>query len=469
MKKFVAALLCILTLSALAACGQQGETVTVQPVSALAVGGSATLVDRYPGTVVSGQTAKVTRDTNKTVLKVYVQEGDMVEKGTVLFAYDAAAMELSLEKLKLELEGLENTITSATSEIEELERQRAAVAVANQLAYTIQIDSKQADIREAQYNKALKEREITAMETSMAATEVASPISGRVMSITEDNSSSSGGSSGGDSSGSAATSTFITIMDMTSYRVQGNINELNLYSLTVGMPVIIRSRTDENVTWTGSVASIDWENPSTGNNNGNNGVSYGYVSAASTGDDGSTSSSKYPFYIKLDSVEGLILGQHVYVEPDYGQENVKEGIWLPSYYICDADSSPWVWAASSRDKLEKRTVVLGDYDSDLDAWQVTAGLAITDYLAFPDDSLSAGQAVSYYSASASGGDATVSGGDAVIPEGGTYASGGDAYVSEGSAATAEGEAATGESGIATPEGEATPSDNGGAAAEGAVG
>ena len=95
-----------------------------------------------------------------------------------------------------------------------------------------------------------------------------------------------------------------------------------------------------------------------------------------------TSSSKYPFYVKLNDVTGLILGQHVYIELDYGQQEVREGLWLPEYYIVDADSSPYVWAANGRDRLEKRGVSLGEYDAERGEYQVISGLKESDYIAF---------------------------------------------------------------------------------------
>ena len=33
-----------------------------------------------------------------------------------------------------------------------------------------------------------------------------------------------------------------------------------------------------------------------------------------------------------------MLGQHVYVELNLGQNEKKAGIWLEEYYICDADT-----------------------------------------------------------------------------------------------------------------------------------
>ena len=409
MKRFLSLLLCILLLTSLSACGGEEESAAVQAVSMIA-GGGGTMVERCAGKVVSGETAKLQKDADKKVLEVLVKEGDMVEEGDILFSYDAAAMELDLEKLKLELQGLENTIVTAGADIEELERQKAMVYVTNQLSYTIQIDSKKADLREAEYNKVIKEREIANMEKALQATDIVSPISGRVMSVNEN---ASGGEGQGDS--------FITVMDVSRYRVQGTLNELNLGTLYEGMNVLIRSRMDENAVWPGVIESIDWENPVSGNDN-----QMYYMGPT----DEMTSSSKYPFYVALDNIDGLILGQHIYVEPDYGQSRKAEGLWLPLWYISDADSSPWVWAANGRDKLEKRSVVLGEEDAELGLWQIVSGLELTDYIAFPMEGLRAGQSVDRFSEQSFGGEVYASTGDAMV-----YASEGDAmlYASDGDA------------------------------------
>lgn len=417
MKRYLSLLLCLLLLPSLCACGGEDESVAVQAVSMIAGGGNA-LVERCAGKVVSGETAKLQKDANKTVLEVLVEEGDMVEEGDLLFRYDAAAMELELEKLRLEKQGMENTIVTATADIEELERQKAMVYVTNQLSYTIQIDSKKADLREAEYNKAIKEREIANMEEALKATDITSPISGRVMSVNEN--ASSGGEQGqGDA--------FITVMDVSRYRVQGTLNELNLGTLSEGMGVLIRSRMDENILWNGVIESIDWENPVSGNDN------QMYYMGPS---DEMTSSSKYPFYVTPENTDGLILGQHVYVEPDYGQSRQLDGLWIPEYYICNLDSSPYVWAANSRDKLEKRSVVLGEADAETGLRQITGGLSLTDYIAFPQEGLSAGRRADRFSQENFGGYASdgnaafASDGDAVFASDGdaVFASDGDAVI-----------------------------------------
>ncbi len=410
MKKLLAILLgaCLL-LGVMTGCGGNAEdAVTVQKVSDITSQGAVGLVNRYAGLVVSGETATVKKG-DKTVLETYVQEGDFVTEGDVLFCYDNEAMELQLSKLLLELEGYENTISNAEEDIPNLERQRDAAPAAQQLTYSLQIQELQANVREATYNKGLKEREIENLQEALEDTDVRAPISGRVMSVKDSDDTSGYGDTG-------SSDAYITIMDMTTYQVKGTINELNVGTLSEGMNVLVRSRLDESVTWSGVLESIDWETKVQDNNN-----RYYYGGAT----DEMTSSSKYPFYVKLNDVTGLILGQHVYIEPDYGQQEVREGLWLPEYYIVDADSSPYVWAANGRDRLEKRSVSLGNYDAERGEYQILSGLKESDYIAFPMDGLSAGMHTQVYedtSGYVSGGNA----GGFAIMDGGYYASGGDA-------------------------------------------
>ncbi len=390
MKRILSVLiLCVLVLGVLSGCGAEDTvTATVESVAEITgvgyIGGSNT----YAGKVVSGETAEVKKDAKKTILEVLVEEGDMVEKGDVLFTYDMEAMQLSMDKLVIEKESLENAIAAAESDIEELTKQRSKANSSDQLGYTLQIDSRQADKREAEYNLALKEREITAMEKDMETTEITAPIAGRVMKVASTDNNNSGGYGGyvdyggGDNNNSDA---FITIMDVSAYRVEGRINELNRASLVEGTTVTVRSRTDDS-TWTGYIAAIDWENPV--KDDQNRGM---YMGA----NDEMTGSSKYPFYVELDNADGLILGQHVYIEPSAGSGE-PAAMMLPAYYINDPDGSPWVWAASDRDRLEKRAVTLGDYDPCLDEYEILGGLDGSDYIAFPDESLSEGMPVSRF-------------------------------------------------------------------------
>ena len=61
----------------------------------------------------------------------------------------------------------------------------------------------------------------------------------------------------------------------------------------------------------------------------------------------------------------------------------KEGIWLYSGYIVQDEDTPYVWADNGKGKLEKRTVELGEYDEGMELYEITSGLELTDYIAWP--------------------------------------------------------------------------------------
>ena len=93
-----------------------------------------------------------------------------------------------------------------------------------------------------------------------------------------------------------------------------------------------------------------------------------------------------------------MLGQHVYLEQDVGQENAKEGLWLDDYYIVTGEGDPYVWAASDDNKVEKRTVKLGDADEELQQHQILSGLTVDDYICVPQENLEEGLPVAYNTA-----------------------------------------------------------------------
>ena len=97
------------------------------------------------------------------------------------------------------------------------------------------------------------------------------------------------------------------------------------------------------------------------------------------------------FYVQLESSEGLMLGQHVYIEPDEGQNDKKEGLWLSDFFIADADTAePYVWVADEKNHLEKRSVTLGKYDDALLEYEIVDGLTEDDCIAFPAEGLEEG-------------------------------------------------------------------------------
>lgn len=420
MKKFaVIALAAVMLLSTLAGCGANAEgEASVQSVSMICGLGSTGLVDRFAGMVTAQSETQVKKDDNATVDTILVKVDQEVKAGDALFTYDMSQATLDLEKAQLELDNLKNELESKKQEKEQLEKDKNAASSDDQMQYTLEIRQVNTDILQKEYDISVKTKDIEKLQNTVKNVTVTAPVTGRIKSINENG--------GTDQTGNPLP--FMTIVETSGFRVKGYVNENNAGTLTEGTAVVIRSRVSDQ-TWKGTISMIDWANAQQSNQN----------SYYDGGSDDTSSSSKYPFYVELESSDGLLLGQHVYIEPDYGQDAEQDAntLKLPSYYINDADSSPWVWAQSSKGKLEKRSLTLGDYDAEMDAYVVTDGLTADDYIAFPDESLKAGMTcVTYdestFDPSAGGGDmgdmgdtgdmgdmSGVDGAMDVMPEGGT--------------------------------------------------
>ncbi len=379
-KRILCALLSLALCLGLCACSQEElESVPVQSVGLITGIGSVGLAERFAGMVEAGESVNVEKDEWLKIHEMLVSVGDHVEEGQPLFTYDTTAMALELDKLRLELAQMQAAMETKTKQLENLEKEKAKAKSEDQLSYTLQIQELQIDLAESELNIAAKEKEVSRNEAALEKDRVLAPVSGRVKTINEN--------SGYDDYGRPQP--FMTIQQTEVFRVKGNINEQNANSLLPGTTVTIRSRMDDSY-WTGTVEKVDWENPVQDNND------YYFYGG---GKDDMTSSSKYPFYVALDSDEGLKLGQHVYIEP--GLPTADDGrLMLPAWCILDADSKdPWVWAVNDKEKLEKRSLKLGEYDAETDCWEVLSGLTALDYLAPDSDVCKEGAPVVYYSES----------------------------------------------------------------------
>lgn len=85
-----------------------------------------------------------------------------------------------------------------------------------------------------------------------------------------------------------------------------------------------------------------------------------------------------------------MLGQHVFVEMDYGQGVVKNGVWLYETYLVKDGKDTYVWADNGKGKLEKRKIEPGDYDEALGEYEIKSGLSKEDYVAWPEETLKEG-------------------------------------------------------------------------------
>ena len=354
------------------------EMVYVESVANI-TGFGLTGDNRYMGIVESQETKGVDKASDKTVKEIFVEVGDEVKEGDKLFEYDSEEMALKLKQLELELSSINTSITTANQQIASLAAERDQVEADYKMEYTAQIQSLQAQVNQYNYDASAKQLEIDRQKSAIENSVVFAPMDGIVKEINKDATGTGSDSSDMHYGGSGdEQKSFISIMAMGDYRIKGTASELNVHSMSEGQPVIIRSRLDETVTWTGTITSIDLEHPVENNNNG-----YYYDSSG-------TGTTNYPFYISLDSVDGLMLGQHVYIEMDYGQGTAKDGLWLDEFYIMQDESGAYVWVEDSKGRIEKRKVEIGDYDEDMWRYEILSGLSNEDYIAWPEDRIKEG-------------------------------------------------------------------------------
>ena len=350
----------------LTACGSQENAVYVQSVKDLSSLGGIAPGDKFPGMVVSENVTEIQKDQEKVIEALHVKEGQDVVEGQELFTYDMDQLQLALDKQRLELEQLKANIESYKSQIESLKKDEARATGSAKLQYTIEIQSLEVDLKEAELNLTAKEKEVAQTESMLANVTVVSPVTGRITGIHEN---------GYDNYGNPLP--YITIQQAGSFRIKGTLGELQRGGILEGTRMKIVSRTDETVFWYGTVTLVDYESPSQGSENDM------YIGGNT---DPMSASSKYPFYVELESSEGLLLGQHVYLEVDTGEEE-SSALTVGSAFVCyEEDGSAYVWAERNG-KLEKRAVVTGEYNYMLDTVEILQGITEEDFIAFPDPEL----------------------------------------------------------------------------------
>lgn len=349
---------------------KKAEPVFVNSVSSIT--GVTTDTDpRYSGLVEPQKITKVNKDDTRTVSDVLVMEGDQVYVGDPLFRYDTGEMELSIRQAELELEGIGNQLTVLQDQKKTLEAEKKKASKDDQFSYTVEIQSVELQIKTMEYDRSVKQTELDKLRSSLDNNEVCSEVDGVIQEINLTPQT--------DSQGQPLP--FMSILSSGEFRIKGTVTEMNINSIYEGQPVVVRSRQDPESYWEGLIDSIDYEPVQETNN-------FYYYDGGS-----GEKASKYNFYVIMDSPDGLILGQHVYIEPDLGAVNTHSGLWLPAMYLVLDENNPasgHVWVRDEDEKLELRPVSLGEYDEGEDLYEIISGLTTSDYIALPSEDLVAG-------------------------------------------------------------------------------
>ena len=359
MKKLLAAALALVLLTG---CAGERAPVPVVQVSMIARAGLAG--DSYAGVVISENAVQIQRDKSQTVDELYVSEGDTVREGQQLFRYDVNELNLTLDRKELDLDRLEAEVKSKKKQISEVEKELKTATGDTKTQLNIQLRQLNTELTQAQYDEEDLEAEIKYTKQMIKNAVVKSPADGTVRKIDE------------------LGEVYILIQQTGAFQVQGMLNELNVNAgITPGARVEVVSRLEPDRIWTGTVTMVDFSN--TGTNSYDN--MYGTTDILS-------SSTGYPFFVTLDSVEGLLLGQHVYIRLAGVNAGSDGRVLVPESYLTDLAydeetliASAAVWCPNEEYKLAKQTVVLGEYLADIGCYVILEGLSLDSYVADPSN------------------------------------------------------------------------------------
>lgn len=340
----------------------------VQSVAEIVGMGNVGLFAQYNGIVEAKDVIEVNPSGDLTVKECYVSAGSKVNAGDPLFRYDVDDLTISHAQLLIDITGIENGLRTNREQLESLEKRLKKAKEKDRYEIELNIQTVELDIRKAEFDLKDKRQKAEEMQKLIDASEVTSPVSGTVRSVRDDTNSDPFGYSGGGSNA------YITIIAGTDYCVKGTVNEQTVYTLFVGMPVLIRSRVDDTV-YRGTIYRVDTDKTVSDQQ------MYYY--------EGGERASKYAFYVEPETIEGLMIGQHVLIDLN-ADESTGGALMLPVAFLMEEDGGFWVWAKGADNRIEKRRVEVGAYNETTECYEILTGLSPKDRIAFPDETVHAG-------------------------------------------------------------------------------
>ncbi len=174
------------------------------------------------GTARAIESAELASDSGGVLRQIYVEEGDRVKKGQILFRIDSRSQALDVKRARVAVESAEVTLRAAEKELERSEKLSASGAVARAT-----LD--QAVDRHASAELALEQARVAVSTARRSAGEtvVRSPISGVV---------SAKHKSAGESVGRHG-ETVVAVHDISKLEVRARVPESALATLRAGAPV----------------------------------------------------------------------------------------------------------------------------------------------------------------------------------------------------------------------------------------
>ncbi len=351
--------------------GGEESAAYVQSVAAVTGMGGVGMKAQYNGVVEAKNVIEVNPSANMTVKECYVSAGSKVNEGDPLFCYDVDDLKLSHTQILIDITGAENGLRTNRDQLESLEKRLKKAKEKDRYAIELEIQTVELEIRKAEFDLRDKRQKADEMQKLIDASKVFSPVSGTIRSVRDNSGSDDPFGFGGDDSNA-----YITIIAGSDFCVKGTVNEQTVHTLYVGMPVLLRSRVNDDV-FRGTIYRVDTDAVA----KDQSGVYY----------DGGMGerASKYAFYVEPESIEGLMIGQHVIIDLN-AEQTQSTALMLPAAFLIEENGNYYVWAANANDRIEKRRVEVGAFDEMTESYEILSGLTAKDRIAFPDETVHAG-------------------------------------------------------------------------------
>ncbi|MCR4568455.1 MAG: efflux RND transporter periplasmic adaptor subunit [Pseudobutyrivibrio sp.] len=352
----------------------QAGQVYVVSLSEIMGDDSSYTPDVFMGVVEGQETSSVTKNNDRELDQIFVVEGDVVKEGTPLFSYKTDSFADENTQLGFDIEAENINISDDNRQIEKLKDEISKIkGESDEDKKKIedlndQIDDLNTEIAISQNTIDQTNAKIEDNNKKINNAVVKSNVAGTITKVADDtNPYTTDGS-------------FITILSSNELRVKGEVSEMNASAIHEGEPVTLRSRVDKEQTWSGTILGLDTENNEDEDSDNNFGMQ------------NATNASKYPFYISLENTEGLMMGQHLYVElgqTDAPKIDFSKGTYINDYYIAyDKEDNPFVWIDKDG-TLAKQPIELGEYYEEQMVYEVK-GIDYDTLIAFPMDDFKEG-------------------------------------------------------------------------------
>jgi len=330
--------------------------VSVQPVSYVNWGYWGDTETSY-GMVTNDSSQEIYLANSKTVKEIFVKQGDKVNVGDPLIAYDTVELGLSIERKKLDVSIAETELAKAqyrlscawnTPVISEDDKDAAGYTFD---VWVEEVNTNDYLVKAQEIKVRQKKLELESMQRTASDGIVYAEVAGEVKTLGDVNNPPKDGKP------------FLVVTGDEGLYVSGTLSELSLDSVTVGT-VVTANSWESGMTFEATITEIS-DVPTSSNSWG----------------DGNPNVSYYGFTAYIEDSSGLRNGEYVDLQISTGSAS-EGGIFIEKAYVREEDGKSYCMIADENGRLKKQYVVTGRtvYGS---AVEIKSGLTEEDMIAFP--------------------------------------------------------------------------------------